>query len=178
MDRDPHPNGPVRAPLKLMVAGGCQADEATRAAAFETGREIARAGAALLCGGGGGVMSAAAEGARSEGGLTIGVMPGADADTSPPNPSIDIALFTGLGQARNVVLALSADAVIAIGGEWGTLSEIAIAMKHRRPVVLLDSWGLEPPAGTQLAVPPSASSPHDAVALALQLARSEGAPTA
>jgi uncharacterized protein (TIGR00725 family) len=153
-----------------MVAGGGRCDQATHDVAVEVGREIARAGAVLLCGGGGGVMAAAAEGARSAGGLTVGVLPGKDAVESPPNPAIEIPLFTGLGQARNVVLVLSADAVIAVGGEWGTLSEIATAMKHRRPVVLFDSWQLGHPAGPGTAMPATADTPREAVDLALTLA--------
>lgn len=174
MDPNPQSSPARNGRIKLMVAGGGSADAATRRVAFETGREIARAGAVLLCGGGGGVMEAAAEGARRQGGLTIGVLPGHDAASSPPNPFIDVSLFTGLGQARNVVLALSADAVIAVGGEWGTLSEIALAMKHGRPVVLLDSWTLEPPPGSGTPLPTVAGSPAEAVEAALRLARPEG----
>jgi len=163
-------------PLRLAVAGGGQCDAATREVAFETGREIARVGAVLLCGGGQGVMEAAARGAKSERGLTIGILPGTGPADSPANPSIEIPLFTGMGQARNVVLVLSADAVIAVGGEWGTLSEIAIAMKHGRPVVLLDSWRLGHPSTADAAMPVRADSPRQAVALAVELA-TPGGPT-
>lgn len=92
-------------------------------------------------------MEAASRGARSEGGKTVGVLPGTSMRETPPNPWVETAVFTGLGQARNLVLVLSADAVVAVGGAWGTLSEIALAKKHGRPVVLLDSWTLTPPEG-------------------------------
>lgn len=171
----PTPTGPDRPRLAIVGAGRC--DESTRLAALETGCEIAKAGAVLLCGGGQGVMAAAAEGAQSEGGLTIGILPGTDTHTSPPNPFIEIPLYTGMGQARNVVLVLSADAVIAVGGEWGTLSEIALAMKHRKPVVLLDSWRLGHPSGNEADLPATADSPLEAVGMALRLIESGGTKT-
>lgn len=90
-------------------------------------------------------MERAAAGARDAGGQTIGILPGRSAAESPPNDSIELPIFTGLGQARNQVLVLSAQAVIAIGGGWGTLSEIGLAMKHDIPVVLLESWKLSHP---------------------------------
>ncbi len=111
-------------------------------------------------------MEAAASGARSEGGSTVGILPGSDATQSTPNPAIDLAVYTGMGQARNVVLVLSADALIAVGGEWGTLSEIAMARKHGRPLVLLDSWRLEAPGGDAAEPPVVASTPLEAVELA------------
>ena len=109
--------------------------------AFEVGRGIAQRGAVLLCGGSTGVMDHAARGARSVGGLTIGILPTDDRATA--NDSIDVALATGLGQARNAVLAYSAEGVIAIGGGYGTLSEIALAMRIGRPVVGLRTWRFE-----------------------------------
>ncbi len=93
------------------------------------------------------VSQAAAEGAQSAGGFTVGILPGIDRVESPPNPFIDLAIFTGMGQARNQILVLSADAIIGVGGGWGTLSEIGLALKYDRPVILLDSWELEPPDG-------------------------------
>jgi len=85
-------------------------------------------------------MERAASGALAAGGQTVGILPGTSEKESPPNPSIQIPIFTGLGQARNLVLVLSGQAVIAVGGSWGTLSEIALAIKHRIPVVSLSSW--------------------------------------
>jgi uncharacterized protein (TIGR00725 family) len=101
---------------------------------------MARRGCVLLCGGRGGIMERAAAGAKDGGGRTVGVLPGRSARESPPNESIELPLFTGLGQARNLVLVLSSQAIIAIDGGWGTLSEIAHAIKHGVPVVLLESW--------------------------------------
>ena len=127
--------------IGVMGAGRC--DEEIDRLAEEVGRRIAERGAVLLCGGRNGVMEAAARGAHQAGGLTIGVMPGAGADVSRPNEHIDVALFTGIGDARNYVNVCSSDAVIAISGSWGTLSEIALAKKIGRPVVLLRSWKLD-----------------------------------
>lgn len=166
-----------RTPMKVAVVGGGRCDETTGRMAEDVGRRLAANGAVLLCGGGGGVMEAAARGASSEAGLTVGILPGSDMKASPPNPHIAVPLFTGMGQARNVVLVLSADAVIAIGGEWGTLSEIAIAMKHGKPLVLLGSWRVEPPGG-EIALPMIADSAAEAVSMALQPNRSTGVDSA
>jgi len=103
--------------------------------AEEVGREIGRSGAVLVCGGLGGVMEAAARGAFQAGGLTLGVLPGSDPGTA--NPWITIPLPTAMGEARNALVVRFADAVIAVGGEWGTLSEIALAVRMEVPVVLL-----------------------------------------
>ena len=114
-------------------------------------------------------MAAASEGARAAGGLVVGLLPGADARSSQPNAHLDVALFTGLGQARNVVLTLSAHAVVALGGGWGTLSEIALALKQRVPVVVLESWELTRPDGLVDPLLRRAISPADAVATAIRL---------
>ena len=100
--------------------------------------EIAARGAILICGGRGGVMAAAARGARERGGHTIGILPGYDADDA--NPYIEFAVATGMGEARNAIVVGSADAVIAMAGEGGTLSEIGLALKLGRPLVALRSW--------------------------------------
>ncbi|MCS7209554.1 MAG: TIGR00725 family protein [Fimbriimonadales bacterium] len=110
------------------------------ALARQVGSLIAQRGAVLLCGGMTGVMTAAAQGAQEAGGLTIGIMPGADAAESPPNEFIEIALFTGLREARNYLIACASDGLIAIGGGYGTLSEIALGLRLNKPVVLLASW--------------------------------------
>lgn len=136
-----------RSSTQIAVIGGASCDDRVRAMAFATGRAIAESGAVLLCGGRGGVMAAAAEGARSAEGRTVGILPGANSAESPANPFIEIAVYTGMGQARNQVLVLSAEAVIGIGGGWGTLTEIGLARKHEIPVVLLESWGLDRPDG-------------------------------
>lgn len=154
---------------QIAVIGAGEADPELVELARGVGREIARAGAVLVTGGRGGVMGAASAGAREEGGTTVGVLPGRDANDSPPDEAVEIALFTGLGQARNVVVVLSAAAVIAVGGGWGTLSEIALAAKHGIPVVLLESWGVEPPDGAvDLDLLTSAETAEEAVGRALE----------
>lgn len=139
------------------------------ALAEEVGRRVAAAGAALICGGLGGVMEAACRGARAAGGLTIGVLPGLE--RAEANPFVDVAVATGLGQARNVLIVLSCDALIAIGGGFGTLSEIALALRHGKPVVGLRTWHAVR-AGSAAPVVP-AQSADDAVREALRLARED-----
>lgn len=119
------------------VMGGGTADEATRLAARDLGARIAREGWVLLNGGRDcGVMAASAEGARSAGGLTVGVLPGSN--TSGAAPDLDIAILTGMGDARNVINVLSSNVVIALSGGAGTLSEVAHALKLGRPVIVVD----------------------------------------
>ncbi len=119
--------------LLIGVVGGssCSSEEAEWAATV--GRLLAEHGAVLLCGGLGGVMEAAARGAQQAGGLTVGILPGADANEA--NPYIDVPLATGMGEMRNALIVRAAQAVIAIGGGWGTLSEIALAQRIQTPVV-------------------------------------------
>jgi hypothetical protein len=157
--------------LQLAVVGAGRCGARVRALAREVGAEVARAGAVLLTGGRGGVMAAASAGACAAGGLTVGILPGAGAAASPPNPAVEVAVFTGIGQARNQVLVLSAAAVIAVGGGWGTLSEIALALKHRIPVVSLESWWPERPDGEAEPLLARAATPRQAVAAALAAAR-------
>src|SRR3712207_2812999 len=116
-----------RVVIGVMGAGDCDARTALLARAVGLG--IAARGAVLLCGGRGGVMEAAARGAREGGGLTVGVLPGASVRETPPNPYIDVALFTGINEARNWVNVCASDAIVAIGGGFGTLAEIALALK-------------------------------------------------
>ena len=155
--------------LRIAVIGGGACDERCRRLAWETGREIGRRGV-LLCGGRGGVMEAAAAGARSVDGLTVGILPGAGAAASPPNPHIQLPIYTGLGQARNQVIVLSANAIIAVCGGWGTLNEIAMAAKHGIPVVCLESWRLERPEGVEAALLMEAETPAEAVRYAVAAA--------
>jgi uncharacterized protein (TIGR00725 family) len=131
----------VKAPPYVAVCGASNPDPAQRELAREVGRRLAEAGAVVLCGGLGGVMDAAAEGAASAGGTVIGILPGSD--RAAGNPHLTVSIATGLGEARNAVLTTAADAVIAVGGGWGTLSEIALARRRDRPVVSLASWELE-----------------------------------
>ena len=112
------------------------------ARAEEVGRLLAERGCTVVTGGLGEVMAAAARGAKSAGGTTIGILPGESRSTA--NEWIDHAVVTGLGHARNFAVAASGDGVIAVGGSWGTLSEIAFAMRLDRPVVILEpGWQLE-----------------------------------
>ena len=123
--------------------GPAACDEQTGEIAMAVGRAIAERGAVLLTGGRSGVMEAASRGAREAGGFTVGILPGASAAESPPNPYVELPLYTGLGEARNWVNVCASDALIAIGGGFGTLSEIALALKARKPLVLLGSWQFE-----------------------------------
>ena len=118
---------------------------------------MARAGAVLVCGGMGGAMAAACRGAKAEGGTTLGILPGDD--RAAANPWVDVAVATGLGEARNALVVRAADAVIAVEGGYGTLSEIALALRAGVPVAGLGTWEIEGVA--------EASSPADAVARAL-----------
>ena len=158
--------------LRIAVIGGSACNEHCRQLAWEVGREIGRHGV-LVCGGRGGVMAAAAEGARSVGGLTVGILPGANAAASAPNPHIQLQIYTGLGQARNQVLVLSANAIVAVGGGWGTLNEISIAAKHGIPVVCLESWQLDRPNGVEPALLLEAATPAEAVRRAVAAAGGE-----
>jgi uncharacterized protein (TIGR00725 family) len=124
----------------ISVIGGEDAPPDALHLAEETGRELAKRGITLCCGGRGGIMEAACRGARSAGGHTIGILPGHDASESPPNPWVEFPVFTGIGYARNSAVVLSGDAVIAIDGAYGTLSEIAFALIHDAPLVGLDTW--------------------------------------
>ena len=149
------------APIAIAVIGAGDAPTSDRELAFAVGREIAARGAILVCGGRGGVMEAASHGARSVGGHTIGILPGYDRHAA--NPHIEFSIATGLGEARNVIVVASGDAVIALAGEAGTLSEIGLALKLARPVVALRAWPHIPDLAR-------ADDPASAVALALELA--------
>ena len=127
----------------IAVIGGSRCSREERGTALEVGKEIARNEAVLVCGGGSGVMEAAAEGARLAGGTALGVLPGDR--TSEGNRHLSFTVATGLGEARNAIIARTADAVIAIGGEYGTLSEIALALKMGKPTIGINSWVLKPP---------------------------------
>ena len=139
-----------------------------RRVAEEVGRAIAEAGAVLVCGGLGGVMEAACRGAHAAGGLTVGILPGRDRDEA--NRNVDVAIPTGMGEARNALVVRAADAVVAVGGEYGTLPEIALALQAGIPVVGLDTWELGRDGKVVDAVV-RAEGPAEAVARALALAR-------
>jgi len=128
--------------------------------AYAAGLAVVHHGAVLICGGRGGVMAAAARGAKHAGGLTIGILPGYERRDA--NANIEIAIATGMGEARNAIVVASADAVVALEGEGGTLSEIGLAVKLCRPVVALRAW-------QQLEMIAHADDPDTAVKLALRL---------
>jgi hypothetical protein len=162
---------PVRAGLHVGVIGEGVCSRRVAALAERVGRAIAEAGAVLLCGGLGGVMEAASRGAARAGGTVVGLLPGFEARDA--NRWVSIPIVTGMDQARNVILVRSCDAVVAVGGRYGTLSEIALALKLGRPVVGLGTWRLAPPEGRRVPLL-TARTPEDAVARALRAARRVG----
>ena len=125
----------------VAVCGASDPAPGQRELAREVGRRLAEARAVVLCGGLGGVMEAVSQGAAEAGGTVVGILPGGD--RAAGNPYLTLAIATGLGEARNAVLTSAADGVIAIGGGWGTLSEIGLARKKGRPVVGLGTWELK-----------------------------------
>lgn len=136
--------------------------------AEEIGEELARQGAVLVSGGLGGIMEAACRGAKKEGGSTVGILPGTEPRAA--NPHVDLPIPTGLGYARNVLVVYAGEAAIAVGGKFGTLSEIAFALHRGMTVVGLGTWKLDPErlAGADLL---EAASPREAVRLALAAAK-------
>jgi uncharacterized protein (TIGR00725 family) len=124
--------------IAVIGNSSCSPEEAKLAESV--GELLAQRGATVICGGLGGVMEAACRGAKSQGGLTVGILPGQD--SSAANPWVDIPVVTGIGEARNVAVVKSARAVIAVGGSYGTLSEIAYALKSNIPVIGLNTWSL------------------------------------
>ncbi|HEU5160313.1 MAG TPA: TIGR00725 family protein [Streptosporangiaceae bacterium] len=150
--------------IQVAVCGPHECGEELRGLAFETGRLLASREAVVVCGGYGGVMAATAEGARSAGGTVVGILSGGDREHAGPHLSIVIP--TGLGQARNAVIVNSGDAVIVIGGSWGTLSELAFAMRGGRvPVVQLGGWQIRDAAGRPLPGLWRARTPEEALEL-------------
>jgi hypothetical protein len=127
-----------RLQIGVIGAGTCSTKAA--ALAYEVGSLLARNNVVLVCGGLGGVMEAACHGARDAGGTTVGILPGFDA--ADANPYVDIALPTGLSHARNILIVRASMALIAIEGLYGTLSEIAIALKLGKPVIGLHTWNI------------------------------------
>lgn len=146
----------------VAVVGPADAPEPLCAAARQVGFLLAQRGITVVTGGLGGVMAAAAEGVREGGGLAIGLLPGTDRDAG--NPHLGVVIPTGLGQARNALVVGSANAVIAVGGSWGTLSEVALARRAGTPVVWLAGWTIHDTAGEQVTVL-TAASPEQAVGL-------------
>ena len=124
----------------VAVVGAGDADQQTCAKAEAVGLGLARRGAVVVCGGLGGVMEAASRGASAERGTTVGILPGND--RAAANAFVDVVLPTGMGEARNALVVTAADAVVAVGGGFGTLSEIALALRRGIPVVGVDTWEL------------------------------------
>ncbi|HWG99502.1 MAG TPA: TIGR00725 family protein [Pilimelia sp.] len=153
----------------MAVCGPADCTHAEADRAYRVGELLAARGVVVICGGGGGVMAAVAAGARSRGGLVVGVRP--DDEPAGAESDLSVTVVTNLGQARNAVIVWSADAVIAVGGSWGTLSEVALAMRRGAvPVVQLGGWRITDADGEPVPGPRHAASPEEAVALALALA--------
>jgi len=148
-----------RTVIGVIGAGSCTSD--IKDMAEKTGQLIAEGGAVLVCGGLGGVMEAASKGAKEAGGTTIGILPGDDKTSA--NRYIDYAVATGIGEARNILIIKTADAVIALPGKFGTLSEMAFAMKIGKPLVSLSNWDISEEVY-------KARTPEEAVREALKLA--------
>lgn len=148
----------------VSVIGGSECTPAEKMLAEEVGRLLAQAGVGVVCGGRGGVMEAACRGAQAFGGLTVGILPGET--LADGNDHLSVALPTGMGEARNVIVVRAGEAVIAIGGGLGTLSEIAHALRLKKPVVSLGSWQASSPRGENLPLSRAATAAQ-AVALAL-----------
>ncbi len=148
----------IRKRTRIAVIGGSRPGRRAVENALEVGRLIARAGAVVVCGGLGGVMEAACRGAREEGGLVVGILPGGS--PADANPWVDVPIATGLGYTRNALVVMNADAVIAVDGEYGTLSEIAYGKIHGKMVVGLGTWDVKGIV--------AATTPEEAVRMALE----------
>jgi len=153
--------------IGVMGPGACT--ERGLQLAREVGLCIGREGGILICGGLGGVMESAAMGAKEAGGITVGILPGDGA--ADANPYIDIPIVTGMGNARNAINVLTSQAIIAIHGAYGTLSEIALALKCGTPVVALETWTMTPPEAMPVRGMTVAATPREAVEQALRLIR-------
>jgi len=150
----------------IAVIGAGQPSPEEAKLAEEVGRELAKQGAILVCGGLGGVMESACRGASSAGGITIGILPGDSPKAA--NPYVQISIVTGIGYARNIAVVKSAQAVIAIGGSYGTLSEIAHARQSGIPVIGLNTWALSKDGQPDNSIIP-VENPTEAVNKALSL---------
>jgi len=154
--------------MVIAVIGASRCSKETAQIAEDVGRELAKRGVTLVCGGLGGVMEAACRGAKMEGGTTIGILPGTSRHEA--NPYVDIPIVTGMGEARNIIVVRSAQAAIAVSGEYGTLSEIAYALKLGIPVIGLGTWQLAK-EGREVRDIVVAETPKEAVEKAIALAR-------
>ncbi|ADG87771.1 hypothetical protein TBS_00260 [Thermobispora bispora] len=150
---------------QIAVCGPSECTPEEAEAAREVGRLLAERGAVVLCGGYGGVMAAAAAGARAAGGIVVGILSGRD--RTGANPHLTVAIPTGMGEARNAIIVRAADAVIVVGGSWGTLSELALARRGGTPVVTLGGWRVLDSSGRPVPGLLAAADPAEAVRLAL-----------
>ena len=148
----------IKKKIRIGVIGGASPDAKHLKAAFQVGQLIAEKGAILVCGGLGGVMEAAARGVKKAGGLSVGILPGNSPQDA--NPHIDLAIATGLGYSRNSLVVMNSDVLIAIDGEYGTLSEIAYGRVHGKKIIGIDTWDITGVA--------KADSPEQAIDLTLQ----------
>jgi len=131
----------LRKKLRIGVIGGAQPDKESRKKAFRVGQLIAEKGAILVCGGLSGVMEAASRGAKEAGGLTLGILPGNSTDDA--NVYVDIPVATGLGYARNSLVAMNSDVIIAINGRYGTLTEIAYGCIYGKKIIGIGTWDID-----------------------------------
>jgi uncharacterized protein (TIGR00725 family) len=145
---------------RIGIIGASQCGKALAQTAYQTGQLIAQGGGILVCGGMGGVMEAACRGASEAGGLTVGILPGSNARDA--NRYVDVPIVTGMGYTRNSLVVMSAQAVIAIGGRYGTLSEICYAIQYQIPLIGLNTWKIR-------AAIKHVKTPEEAVKLAFKL---------
>jgi len=131
----------MRQKILIAVVGGHKCDKKTAKLAYDLGKEIAKIGAILVCGGLGGVMEYAAKGVKEHGGITVGILP--TEDKCRANQFIDIPIATGLGYTRNTIVTTAADFVIALKGEYGTLSEMGFALNAKKKVLAIGSWDIK-----------------------------------
>ena len=158
--------------ITVGVIGASEADDQLCAVAEEVGRELASRGAAVICGGLTGVMEAVCKGAQEANGMTIGVIPSDRKEDA--NPHVQIPIVTGIGVARNAIITRTADVVIAVGGQFGTLSEIGYALSMGKTVVAIDSWRLERATERPIVGLVHAAGPKEAVDIALESVRKVG----
>ncbi|MFF3306618.1 TIGR00725 family protein [Streptomyces sp. NPDC002952] len=157
-------SGAAHSPPHVAVAGPAEAGVRETALAREVGALLGRRGAVVFCGGLGGVMEACAEGAAAAGGTVVGLLPGLDRASG--NRYLTVAVATGLGELRNGLLVNSCDALIAVGGSWGTLSEVALALRAGKRVAVLAGWSVptEALASPGTALLAEVATPAEAVA--------------
>lgn len=157
--------------MHIAVIGGSECEEEVLELAEAVGRELAKRGVVLVCGGLSGVMEASCRGAREEGGTTVGILPGEDRRDA--NPNVQIPIVTGMGYLRNAIVVKSAQAVIAVNGSYGTLSEIAFALQYEIPVIGLRTWDLRMNGDMDDSIV-RADTAEEAVEKAIALAKQSG----